>query len=117
MLRDKGLDVFLFQVLDGILFQDERYLGATLEGVTAGIRVHFKGWLVGIAREDMLNRVGILGGCGRKRRYVNLIRNEKRAVETKTECANKVSTGAFIAFSWGGKSVDNSLHAIRPTYL
>ena len=39
MLRDKGLNVLLFQVLDGILLQDERYFGTTLESVTARIRV------------------------------------------------------------------------------
>src|SRR5258706_11297996 len=103
MLRDKGLDVLFFEVLDGFLLQDERYLGTTLEGVTAGIRVYFKRRLVGIAREDMLDGVGVLGGGGRKRRNVNLICNEERAVETKTECANEVSTSAFITFSWEGQ--------------
>lgn len=118
MLRDKGLNVLLFQILDSILLQDERYLGATPEGVTTGIRVYFIRWLVGVAREDMLDRVGVLGGGGRKRCDINLIRDKKRAVETKAECANEVSTSAFITFSLGGgKSVDNSLHTIRPMYL
>src|SRR5258706_12412812 len=103
MLRDKGLDVLFFEVLDGFLLQDERYLGTTLEGVTAGIRVYFKRRLVGIAREDMLDGVGVLGGGGRKRGNANLIWNEGRAVETKTECANEGSTSAFLTFSWEGE--------------
>ena len=49
----------------------------------------------------MLDGVRVLGGGGRKRCNVNLIRNEKRAVETNTECANEVSTSALITFSWG----------------
>ena len=117
MLRDEGLDVLFFEVLDGFLLQDERYLGTTLEGVTAGIRVYFKCWLVGIAREDVLDRVGVFGGSGRKRRNVNLIRNEERAVKTKTECANEVSTSALITFSLEDKSVNDFRDSIRPTYL
>ena len=35
MLRDKDLNVLFFYVLNGILLQDERHLGTTLEGVTA----------------------------------------------------------------------------------
>jgi len=49
----------------------------------------------------MLDRVGVLGGGGRERHDIDLIRNEERAVEAKTECANEVSASTFIAFSLG----------------
>jgi len=52
--------MFSFGVLDGILLQDERDISTTLEGVAAGIRVDFKWWLVGIAGEDVLDRLGVL---------------------------------------------------------
>jgi len=42
VLRDEVPNVLFFEVLDGILFQDERDLSTTLEGVAAGISVDFK---------------------------------------------------------------------------
>ena len=117
MLRDKCLDALFFEVLDGIVLQDERNLGTTLKGVTAGVGVYFKRWLVGIAGEDVLDRVGVLGSGGRERRDVNLICNEKGAVETKTECANEVATSAFITFGLEGQVSRSFPAGHSTTYL
>jgi len=42
VLRDEVPNVLFFEVLDGILLQDEPDPSTTLEGVAAGIRVNFK---------------------------------------------------------------------------
>lgn len=106
MLRNEIPNVLFFKVLDGILFQDKGNLGTTLESVTTGIRVYFKRRLIGVAGEDVLDRVRVLSGGGRERRDVDLIRNEERAVEAETECTNEIAAAALVAFGLENKSMD-----------
>jgi hypothetical protein len=118
MLRDETLNALFFEVLDGVLLQNERNFGTPLEGVTARIRVDFKGWLIGVAREDMLDRLGVLGGGGRERRDIDLIRDQERAVKTKTKCTNEVPVSALVAFGWKEQVSGFILqHIVRATYL
>jgi hypothetical protein len=98
MLRDEVLNALFFEVLDGIVLQEKRNLGTTLESIAAGIRVDLKRRFIGVAGEDVLDRVGVLGSGRRERRDVDLIRDEERTVETKTECTNEIPGSTLLAF-------------------